>query len=218
MEIINKLEDYNVLGKFKNIFYIFKLKRNKYYTSKNKIKPFIKDKDFVNFFDILEKVMKNNYMWDYIWIKDNSLWIIFWREKVLKKFIFILDNYELDEYIDYNSFENNYHNTKIWSKKAILSSAIYYLIESNLSFKKNYDSNKYYNICLDYLDKNFKKDIKDSIDEGFFKKQSIKYNLKEEDLALSALYDMTFWSDVFLTYNEWNATNFATGNYLKCLK
>ena len=199
-----------IVWDYRNFQYTCLIEENKYFQDKIIYDDYKNDEEFISFFIYLSYYMGKYYEWPHWKMTDFKLWFTD-TEKVLKILLFILKNYKSykNKFTFFNDkeFENNYHSKLVWKREALLSSAIYYLIESNNNLKKNYDSSKYYNLCLTYMDSFFRDYIDLYMKSGY-----------TESEALWAMYDVVYWEDIYLTYWEWEWTPFCTWWYLECLK
>lgn len=183
---------------------------NKYFQDKKVFDDFENNKEFIAFFVYLDYYMSKTYEWPHWKMKDYTLWFKD-VEKTLKIFIFMLDNYKSYKnkfsFFNGKEFKNKYHHNLVWRREAILSSAIYYFIESNSKLREKYNWNHYYNLCLTYMDSFFKDYVKEYMKQGATKSE-----------ALWTMYDVVYWKKIYLTYCEWQWTPFCTWWYLDCLK
>jgi hypothetical protein len=191
---------------------------NKYFQSEIMYNDYENDKEFIAFFVYLDYYMAKSYNWPHNWMRDYTLWFNdIW--KAITNLIFILDNYEpyknIYSFINSKTFENKYHDKIVWRREALLSSAIYYLIESNEELKNRHDSKKYYNLCLVYMDSFFQDLLQYYKDEGYWK---YWWDKQEDYILWELMYDVVYWDNIYLSYWEWEWSQFCTWWYLNCLK
>jgi hypothetical protein len=187
---------------------------NKYFQDKVFYDDYINDKEFISLFVYLDYYMSKSYNWPYDWMRDYTLWFKD-SELTLKNLQFILNNYEsyknVYSFINEKYFINNFHDKLVWRREALLSSAIYYLIESSEELKKKYDSNKYRNLCLVYMDSFFKDLLQWYKDEWY-------YWWDEDSILWEMMYDVVYRENIYLSYSDSEWTLFCTWWYLDCIK
>ncbi len=195
---------------------------NKYFQNEIVYDDYEKDEEFIVLLVYLDYYMSKSYVWPHEWMEDFTLWFNnIWN--IISVLVFILDNYKLYKntfsFINGKAFENNYHNSYVWRREALVSSAIYYLIESDQKFKEKYDSNKYYNLCLVYMDSFFKDLLQWYKEQWVWKSWENKFEWWQEIYILwEKMYDVVYWKNIYLSYWEWEWTPFCTWWYLDCLK
>ncbi len=188
-----------------------KLFDNKYFQDKTVYEDYKKDKELIAFLVYIDYYMAKSYAWPHEWMKDFTLWLKN-SEKVINILFFILSNYCLYKnkysFLNEKEFENNYHDKLVWRREWIISSAIYYLIESDDYLKKKYNSNKYRNLSLTYMHY--------FITDLIHKYQDVYWWSKQD--AENQILDVVYRENVYLFYWEWEWTPFCTWRYIDCIK
>lgn len=225
-EIIYNKNGYSIV-KFKSdilkIFYDWNIicdkqfSQNKYYQNTQYYNDYIEDKEFISFLVYIDYYMSKSY-WTWISIiTDRTIWFDE-PEKVLDVLVYILSNYEpyknTYNFTDWIVFENKYHDKLVWKREAIVSSAIYHLLKLNNYLKWKYNYRKYYNLCLTYLDSNFKylfNKYKEEWHWASYKK------LQDEYILWEIMYDVPYRSEIYLWYENKQWTAFSTWWYSDCI-
>ncbi len=215
---IVKLKSNDLIVVYKwEIIYDKPFNQNKYYQTLGFFNNYVDDKEFISFLIYLDYYMSKSY---WVWISiitDRTIWFDE-PEKMLDILVYILNNYEpyknTYSFNDWIVFENKYHDKLVWKREAIISSAIYHLLKLNNYLKGRYNYRKYYNLCLTYLDSDFKylfNKYKEEWHWASYKK------LQDEYILWEMMYDVPYHMHIYFWYEDKQWTAFSTWGYLDCI-
>ncbi|NDK08457.1 hypothetical protein EOM39_04400 [Candidatus Gracilibacteria bacterium] len=215
---IIKLKSNDLIVVYKGeIIYDKPFNQNKYYQTLGFFNNYVDDKEFTSFLIYLDYYMSKSYGVGISIITDRTIGFDE-PEKMLDILVYILNNYEpyknTYSFNDGIVFENKYHDKLVGKREAIISSAIYHLLKLNNYLRGRYNYKKYYNLCLTYLDSDFKYLFNKYKEEGHgasYKKLQDEYILGE------MMYDVPYHMHIYFGYEDKQWTAFSTGGYLDCI-
>lgn len=196
---------------------------NKYFQSEIIYEGFENDSEFIALFVFLDYELSKHYQ--KIESGEENVFC-FWNIDPKASFDILMTIL-----VNYNSYENVHsfmkeipHNLEMhpdpvsW-REALLSSALYHTLESYNSIGEIYRSSVYYNLCLEYLDANFKRIFQSYIDDGVALNWEDKFEWWQKQYILwELMYDVRYWENIHLPHSSEDWTPFCTWRYMECLR